>query len=60
MSGNSTTDRLQTRETMLLDLLRQAAGRPLTADDIRAQRISWCVGQTGASREDVERIVDRG
>lgn len=43
----------------LLDALRCAAARPLTADEIRKQRISWCVAQTGHPRDLVVEALRR-
>lgn len=43
----------------LLEALRQAASRPMTADEIKRQRISWCVGQTGHPRDRVAATLRR-
>lgn len=37
----------------LLDRLRDAAGQPMTAEQIEAQRQSWVRGMTGPDPEDV-------
>lgn len=43
----------------LTSLLQAAASHRMTPDEIRAQRISFIVGQTGLTREQVSEWLDR-
>ena len=38
-------------DTGLLEQLAVAAGKPVSSDEVKAQRVSWCLGQTGLDRK---------
>lgn len=43
----------------LLAALRAAAGRPMTAEEIRRQKVSFVLGQVGGTAEEIEAMLDR-
>lgn len=59
MASDSQTTGLRTDPRLLKVLLRMAA-QPATYAEMRVQRISWCVGQTNAPRDLIERMLRDG
>ncbi len=47
----------------LIEAMKKSAGQPMTAEEVREQRINWIIGQMGgedkAPREEVEASLDK-